>query len=121
MSTPSRYAQNGARRRQIVARHRARVRAGEPCAICGRPIDLSIQYPQPWSFVVDEIVPVAHGGSPLLWSNTEPAHRWCNGIKSTRSLQWAREEVARQLAGVSRIPDEHRAKPSRAPFTRLDV
>lgn len=70
---------------------------------------------------MDEIVPVAHGGSPLLWSNTEPAHRWCNGIKSTRSLQWAREEVARQLAGVSRVPDEQRAKPSRAPFTRLDV
>lgn len=121
MSTPSRYAQNGARRRRIVARHRARVRAGEPCAICGRPIDLSIPYPQPWSFVVDEIVPVAYGGDPLLWSNTEPAHRWCNGIKGTHTLQWARTEVARQLSGIIRIADEQASRPSHAPFRRLDL
>lgn len=121
MSTPSRYARNGARRRQVVARHRARVRAGEPCAICGRPIDLSIPYPEPWSFVVDEIVPVAYGGDPLSWANTEPAHRWCNGIKSTHTLQWARAEVARQLAGIRRTPDGGQAGPSHAPFTRLEL
>lgn len=120
MSTPSRYAQNGARRRQIVARHRARVRGGEPCAVCGRPIDLSIPYPEPWSFVVDEIIPVAYGGDPLSWANTEPAHRWCNSIKGTHSLQWARAEVARHLAGSSHSANGT-VKPSMAPFSRLDI
>ena len=55
---------------------RARIAAGEPCAICGQPIDLGM--PQtyvdpsdgrrkraPWSWEVDEIVPLARGGSPF--------------------------------------------------------
>ena len=69
---------------------------------------------------MDEIVPVAHGGDPLLWSNTEPAHRWCNSIKGTRSLQWARGEVARQLAGSAHSANGT-VKPSMAPFSRLDI
>lgn len=121
MATPSRYAGNGARRRQIVQRWRARVRSGVPCAICDRPIDLALKYPDPWSMVVDEIVPVAYGGDPLSWSNTEPAHRWCNGIKSTKSLQWARAEVARQLAGITRTDRMQKPTPSRAPFRKLAI
>ena len=67
---------------------RSRVLAGEPCALCGQPIDLSL--PQtyidprdgkrkraPWSLEVDEIVPVSRGGA--CWgSNCQPAHRICN-------------------------------------------
>ena len=37
-----------ARRRVAV-----RVRAGEPCALCREPIDLSLRYPDPLSFTVD--------------------------------------------------------------------
>lgn len=66
----------------------ARVAAGEPCGLCGKPIDLSL--PQtfrdrdgkvkraPWSLEVDEIVPVSKGGSPTDLANLQPAHRLCN-------------------------------------------
>ena len=67
---------------------RSRVLAGEPCALCGKPIDLSL--PQfyvdprdgkrkraPWSFEVDEIEPFSQGGLPY-GDNCQPAHRFCN-------------------------------------------
>lgn len=67
---------------------RSRVLSGEPCALCGQPIDLSL--PQtyvdprdgkrkraPWSLEVDEIVPISQGGLPY-GENCQPAHRICN-------------------------------------------
>lgn len=75
--------------RQKVKR---RVLAGEPCALCGKQIDLSL--PQtfvdpkdgkrkraPWSFEVDEIVPVSLGGDPIDPANVQPTHRLCNQRK----------------------------------------
>ena len=76
---------NGAARDAIRARWRA---IGDPCHICGKPIDYSLgmvrdavsgkKRPHPMSFVVDEIVPVSKGGSPLEFENTRPAHWVCN-------------------------------------------
>lgn len=88
-STNPRYVDSAARAR-VRAIVRARIAAGEPCALCGQPIDLDA--PQwyvdpkdgrrkraPWSWEVDEIVPVSAGGSPYDADNCQPAHRWCNG------------------------------------------
>lgn len=72
-----RYA-NGARRRAIRARWRA---MGEPCRLCGRPIDYALPAGHPMSFEVDEIVPVSKGGDPLDFDNTQPSHRICNQRK----------------------------------------
>jgi hypothetical protein len=61
-------------RRQVAQR----VRAGEPCALCQRPIDLSIKYPHDESFTVHHSTPTSrlagrdHSG---LWV---PAHALCN-------------------------------------------
>lgn len=76
---------NGSRRRAIRARWRA---MGAPCALCGMAIDYSLgmvmdprtgkRRPHPMSFVVDEIVPVACGGDPLDFANTQPTHWICN-------------------------------------------
>lgn len=75
---------NGARRRAIKDRWRA---IGDPCHLCGKPIDYSLgmvdlpdghRKPHPMSFVVDEIVPVKFGGDPLDFKNTRPAHWACN-------------------------------------------
>lgn len=75
---------NGARRDAIKARWRA---IGDPCHLCGKPIDYSLgmvplpggrRKPHPMSFVVDEIVPVKFGGDPLDFANTRPAHWICN-------------------------------------------
>lgn len=83
MAVNPRYA-NGAARRKVRARWRA---IGAPCGICGRPIDYDLgmietpgggRRPHPMSFVVDEIVPVSRGGSPIDMGNTRPAHWICN-------------------------------------------
>ena len=85
MASNPRYA-NGAKRRAIRDRWRA---IGDPCHLCGKPIDYSLGYivedgkrrRHPMSFVVDEIVPVSKGGDPLEWENTQPAHWICNARK----------------------------------------
>lgn len=59
----------------------ARVKAGEPCALCGQPIDLSIKWPDPQAFEVDHIVPTSHGGSDD-YELLQPAHRTCNRTRS---------------------------------------
>ena len=90
-STNPRYVNWKARERVIkIARDRAA--SGEPCGICGQPIDMSL--PQwfidpkdgkrkraPWSCECDEIVPVSLGGSPIDEDNIQPVHRACNARK----------------------------------------
>ena len=83
MSTPSRYA-NGHARRDVRAWLRAQCL---PCHICGRPIDYSLPAGDPWSFEVDEIVPVSKGGSPIDRGNVAPAHRICNERRGNRPLR----------------------------------
>lgn len=80
MASNPRHA-NGAARRRIVRELKA---SGDPCWICGRPIDLRLGMtvdpatgktrPHPMSFVVDEYVPVSRGGSPYSRDNCRPAH-----------------------------------------------
>lgn len=79
-------------RADVMALVRRRAAAGEPCGICGKPIDLDA--PQfytdprdgrrkraPWSLECDEVVPVSRGGSPIDPKNVQPAHRACNQRK----------------------------------------
>lgn len=75
---------------------------GGPCAICRMPIDYSLPPGTPWSFEVDEIVPVSKGGSPYDPASLQPAHRRCNQWRSNRSMS----EVAALLG---------RSETSRAP------
>lgn len=72
------------RNSQQQERHRARWRALSPsCAICGRAIDFTIEWPDPMSFVVDHTIPLAKGGQHTF-ANTQPAHASCNSIKRSR-------------------------------------
>lgn len=52
------------------------------CAICGKPVDRSLKYPDPWSATVDHIIPVAKGGHPSDIDNLQLAHFRCNRLKS---------------------------------------
>jgi 5-methylcytosine-specific restriction endonuclease McrA len=61
-----------------------RVRAGEPCCFCGEPIDLSIPWPDPWSFVVDHATPTSHGGEDHGDHQLRPAHKQCNERRSNQ-------------------------------------
>lgn len=102
MASNPRYS-NGAARRAIRERWRA---IGDPCHICGKPIDYSLGMvtdprtgktrPHPMSFVVDEIVPVSRGGSPTEFANTQPAHWACNARKGDGSRPRARTSALPQ-------------------------
>ena len=95
MATNPRYS-NGHARRVIRARLKAR---GDVCGICGRSIDYSLgmivdertgkKRPHPMSYVVDEILPVSKGGSPIDINNCRAAHWLCNARRGdgTRKKQ----------------------------------
>lgn len=72
---------NGSRRTALRGRLRAE---GRPCHLCGLPIDYSLPPGHPWSFEVDEIVPVSRGGDPLDYGNVGAAHRICNQRRGNR-------------------------------------
>ena len=110
MSDP-RY-KNGTLRRK----NRARLRAmGCPCYLCGRPIhyDEPSDYKHPWSFVVDEAVPVSRWkefGYPSPeavandFNNLRAAHYICNSQKSNRTpeeLKQTKTKIKLQNARVS--------------------
>jgi len=51
------------------------------CAICGKPVDFSIPYPDPMCATVDHIIPIAMGGHPSDLDNLQLAHFKCNRLK----------------------------------------
>lgn len=80
-----------------------RVKAmGMPCHICGLPIDPSLPARHPYSFELDEIVPVSRGGPADALDNCAAAHRCCNQWKSDKSMlrvRAVREEALRRYGG----------------------
>ena len=68
-------------RQRARARIAREVRAGAPCGLCGKPIDLNLPWPDPMSFVVDHVVPSSLGGSDDL---LRPAHNQCNRVRSNQ-------------------------------------
>ena len=85
----------GAYRSQFETNKRIILATQELCAICGKPVDKSIRYPNPLSPSVDHIIPIARGGHPSDLSNLQLAHRICNRAKGTKLQQ----ELAPQPAG----------------------
>jgi hypothetical protein len=67
------------------------------CTLCAQPIDLSLAYPDPWSFSVDHTVAIAEGGDPYEPKNLEPAHLIHNIQKSTRS-HWSAIDASAWIA-----------------------
>lgn len=107
MNNP-RYA-NGSRRRKYRARFKA---MGLPCAICGREIhyDEPSDAAHPWSFVIDEIIPVSRyeaGGygsrreAAEDWNNLQAAHYVCNARKSNKIGVTPSGEVSKKRKNAS--------------------
>ena len=57
------------------------------CAICGKPVDKAIKYPDPMSPTVDHIIPLAKNGDPVSLDNLQLAHRYCNRMKSDKIIK----------------------------------
>lgn len=74
---------NGAARRKLRRWLKAQ---GRPCWICGAPIDYSLPAGHPFSFEVDELVPISKGGNPLDKRNVDAAHRICNQRRGNKSV-----------------------------------
>jgi hypothetical protein len=79
---------NGNARRKLRSWLKAQ---GRPCWICqafGRDaeIDYSLPPGHPYSFEVDELVPVSKGGSPIDRTNVDAAHRCCNQWRGNKSV-----------------------------------
>ena len=60
---------------------KAIARTKPPWGICGEPIDYTLPYLDPGSYVVDHIIPINRGGMDTL-DNKQAAHRSCNRTKS---------------------------------------
>lgn len=74
----------GHRNTTTVDRHRKIIaKAKPPCALCGEPIDYDLPHLDPYSFVVDHVVPLNRGGTDTL-DNVQAAHRSCNRSKGDR-------------------------------------
>ena len=58
------------------------------CALCGRPVDFSLRFPDPMSPTVDHIIPIAKGGHPSDIENLQLAHLACNRKKSDKSVKF---------------------------------
>lgn len=83
---------------------------GLPCYICGGPIDYTLKPPDPYSFVVDETIPLKHGGT-MSMDNQGPAHWWCNRVKSAHGIAWARRKV-HELIEQGKTPKRTRDEPN---------
>ena len=55
-------------------------RTKPPCHICEQPIDYALKTPDPMSFEVDHLIPLARGGTDTL-ANKAASHRACNRAK----------------------------------------
>lgn len=100
MSKNTRYA-NGNARRKLRARLKAEQRDCWICKAFGRPahIDYDLPHLHPMSFVVDELIPVSKGGSPLDYYNVDAAHRSCNGWRSNKDVSEVMK-LAREARGI---------------------
>ena len=101
---------NGHRRNVLIKRLRAE---GRPCWICvlaGKSgvIDYSLRFPHPYSFVVDELIPVSKywlGGYPsaqtaaLDYANLAAAHKCCNEWRGNKTVDEVKRLIGEMRQG----------------------
>lgn len=118
MAHEPRYA-NGAARRALRERLRSERRPCWICKVMGKSpkaasIDYSLRFPHPYSFVIDELVPVSKywlGGYPtaqaaaLDYANLAAAHKRCNEWRSNKTVDEVMR-IAKGRKGAKRLPSE---------------
>ena len=63
------------------------------CAICGRPVDFSLKFPDPMSPTADHIIPISKGGHPSALENLQLTHLGCNLRKGEKLFREKKEPV----------------------------
>ena len=83
--------------RTALDRNRKKIYATQTvCGICGKPVDMSLRYPNPMSKTIDHIIPINRGGHPSDIENLQLAHLTCNLDKSDRLLREGGQPKAEQ-------------------------
>lgn len=92
MSNPRRA--NGHRRNQVRAQV---LREEHTCWLCNEPVDKTLPPFLPGSPEVDEVTPIAEGGSPIDRANCRLSHRLCNVRRGqrTKAALKAKQKLAR--------------------------
>lgn len=83
MRVRGRYDDRSYRKRTAALRAHVK-RTGEPCWLCGLPIDLGLPYTHPMSFTADHVDAIANGGK--LLGELRPAHRRCNSSRGKKRV-----------------------------------
>lgn len=72
---------------QLRATMRKRVFAMyDTCGICGNLVDKTLKRPNPLAPELDEIIPIARGGSPYDIDNLQLTHGRCNRMKGSKVI-----------------------------------
>lgn len=68
--------------------------AQDHCGVCGGEVDKTLPAGTPMSPELDEIIPVARGGSPYNYDNLQLTHRRCNRMKGTKLMDELKDGTA---------------------------
>lgn len=89
----NRYGREGPEYRAAVAR--IKKDGSHICALCNKPIDMTLHHYDKWSWTMEHPTPLSRGGDPLDPANQREAHRTCNskkgakmGVKFNQSRVW---------------------------------
>ena len=87
MSKTDRPDQNGTHR-TVFEKNKKKIYATQNvCGICGKPVDMTLKYPNPLAKCIDHIIPIAKGGHPSDIDNLQLAHWTCNRQKSDKLIE----------------------------------
>lgn len=89
MATSNRYRPDkDGTHRAAFDKNKKRIYATQSvCALCGRPVDFSLKFPDPMSPTIDHIIPIAKGGHPSDIENLQLAHLACNRKKADKGVK----------------------------------
>ena len=74
------------------------------CGICGKPVDMSLRWPNPLSKCIDHIIPVSKGGHPSDIENLQLAHVCCNREKSDKITKEASAKQEEEVLSNRILP-----------------
>ena len=87
MAVTKKHAKRDPRKRDAPLRAALRRKVfacSDVCAICHRPVDKTLPWTDPLAPELDEIVPIARGGSAYDIDNLQMVHRICNQRKGAK-------------------------------------